>query len=79
MAPTKLFLVRSEAKAAELRPYFSNEWLIKGYRSALIGRRFDVIMIADQDERFYSAVEWAQYIQRLRIHLNVNGTLIEVY
>lgn len=79
MKDRKLFLVRSEAKAAEMRPHLPDNWMVKGISSALTGYRFSVIMVADQDERFKTPAEWCKYMQYLRTKLTPGGKLIEVY
>lgn len=79
MKDRKLFLVRSEAKAADMRPHFSDEWVIKGIGSALTGYRFSVILVADQDDRFKTPAEWGKFMGQLRTKLAPGGKLIEVY
>lgn len=74
----KLMLVRSEAKAAQIRPYISTEWMVAAMGSHLAGRRFSVILIADCDDRS-DEKRWSAMMGYLRTKLTIGGKLIELY
>lgn len=79
-APTKLMIVRNEAKAAELRKVMGDDWYITGFYNALTDRRFDLILLVDQPERNEKPDQWLNYINtRVKTKLSLGGKLIEVY
>lgn len=76
----KLFLVHNESKAEQMRPHFSDEWMIKSFHSALVGHKFDLILVADQpEERNRDPDRWRKKMSQISTHLLPGAELIEVY
>ncbi len=76
--PNKLLIVRNEHKAREVQHEMGDEWLVKGYMSALTGRCFDLIVVVQQSDRSNVPL-WEKYMGHLRTRLKPNGKLIELY
>lgn len=79
MDDKKLLLVYSEHRAAELRPYFSDEWEIRGVGSTLYGKRFSVILIVYSGQYWDTPERWHKYVDDLHTRLAPGGEVIEVY
>lgn len=78
---SKLFLVSSEFKAVELRPLMGEEWHVYSVYTRLVGRRYDLIVMAAEDIR--NKLEPEEYLKimgRIKTSLSYKtGKLIEVY